>query len=180
MRRTSLPRTRGLGWEYWQSLLVSTRLQPRLGCATLTSLKSSVKYDEIPSKSLETNAKGLHVVTPLGQNQRTSPRFQRSQDIVKDRRVARFISPKGRVDRRHRQRSSFQFRRQREYRVANANFVKETSPQRLGSWVHSMTHRTALHEDDGLVSDLSSHGRRQSDPVTRFGSLRHRFETCCL
>ncbi len=55
----------------------------------------------------------------------------------------------------------------------------ETAPQSLGLGVHAMTHRSALHEDNRMLSILPGHGRGQSQHISRLGAPRDQFEAKC-
>ena len=63
-----------------------------------------------------------------------------------------------------------------ERRWLHEDVVLERTCRRLRSRVHSMPHRTALHEDDRMVAVLARDSRGQPQDESRLGLTRHLLE----
>ena len=56
------------------------------------------------------------------------------------------------------------------------DIVLEGAGRRLHPRVDAMSHRSALHEDDGMVPVLARDGGGEAHDESRFGSARHLLE----
>src|SRR5439155_24785660 len=66
--------------------------------------------------------------------------------------------------------------RRAEPRGSDEDMVREGSLSRLAPWVDLMADRTALHEDNRVMTVLASHGGGQAHHEFRPGPPRHQFK----
>jgi hypothetical protein len=109
----------------------------------------------------------------------TGERFasQCREDIIEDDVVVGIILGQSHVDRRHgwllhaRRR-----RRQAKFSWSESNTVLDAALGSLGSGIDAVAHRTALHEDDGMVAILARDRCRQTKNMPGLGATGGKFE----
>jgi len=122
---------------------------------------ASAQHDDVIDACREFLFEAVEMVIPLGQYQRRPPILNRVENVLADSPSSRLVSAQLLVqdlkfDALVRIRISVRLKRCR----LNEHEVLERAGCRLCASIHLMSNRTALHEDDRMVTILACDGCR--------------------